>query len=107
MSAAYELQQRGHPEPFYPSQLDSVDFIHGHTVRRPATGDADLSRYDLKLTDEEKHLGLAGLSAKHVKPVLDQLGDVRAPDWPPRALKRYDDLTWVALRRQRDTHPTW
>jgi monoamine oxidase len=82
---------------------------------QPATGAAVLylrgKRYQIKpgqqvelalnLTADEAKLDRRGMWEKYVLPILPELGDDTAPNWPAAALKKYDQLTFAEFLRSR------
>src|SRR5689334_4354210 len=61
--------------------------------------------WPLELKADEKGLGRGALWAKYVVPVLKELGDVEAADWPPASLKRYDRMSFAEFLRQQGASP--
>lgn len=85
-------------DPVIPSTLASVTYIRG---RRFETKPGQTFAYPLELTAEEKALGRRGMWEKYVGPVLKELGDYEAQDWPPDSLKQYDRMTFFEFLRAR------
>ena len=62
--------------------------------------------WPVALASEERRLGLHGMWEKYLGRALEDLGDVRAADWPPAALlARYDGLSGAAFLRERGASP--
>jgi monoamine oxidase len=61
--------------------------------------------WPLELKPEEKGLGRGALWAKYVAPVVKELGDPEAADWPPAPLKRYDSMSFAEFLRQQGASP--
>src|SRR5262249_19650776 len=61
--------------------------------------------WPLELKPEEKGLSRAALWAKYVAPVVKELGDPAAADWPPAPLKRYDSMSFAEFLRQQGASP--
>lgn len=61
--------------------------------------------WPLELKPEEKELGRGGLWAKYVAPVVKELGDLEAADWPPAPLKRHDRMSFAEFLRQQGASP--
>jgi monoamine oxidase len=80
------------------SQLGSVLSIRG---KRIETRPGQPVQYPLALSAAEKDLQRRDLWQRYVVPVLDELGDPAAPDWPPPSLRKYDDMTFYQLLRNR------
>jgi monoamine oxidase len=57
--------------------------------------------WPLALSPEEKRLGLGGMTEKYVIPVLREMGDAEALNWPPEELKKYDRMTYAEFLRSR------
>lgn len=91
--------------PFHPAHGDSLDVLGGQHIPVSPNTPPDLMRYPVDLTPQEQQLGDTGLLARYLLPVLRELGDVNAPDWPPASLKRYDALTMQELLIQRGASP--
>jgi monoamine oxidase len=85
-------------DPARSSQLGSVLFMRG---KRIETRQGQPVQYPLALSAAEKNLQRRELWQRYVVPVLDELGDPAAPDWPPPALKKYDDITFYQFLRKR------
>ena len=90
-------------DPFQPINSRSVYFVRGKRI--PVTpGQKVLWPYDL--TPEEHALGLQGMRNKYVRSMLDQLGDVTDPSWPPpEVLKKYDHINRSDFWRARGASP--
>ena len=86
-------------DPVVSSQLGSVLYLRG---KRIETKQGQPVSYPLLLNDSEKHLQRRELWQRYVVPVLDELGDSTAADWPPPSLKKYDDITFYQFLRQRE-----
>ena len=88
-------------DPFHPREGASIYFIRGKRITVRSGETLDLSALPFHLTPEEHRLGLDGIEAKYVDPVLEELGNPGTPGWPPAKLKKYDQMTWPEfLRRQ-------
>ncbi len=85
-------------EPFKVSGGRDVYHVRG---RRLVLDDSTGITWPLALTDEERRLGLAGMRAKYIIPVLEEVSDAGAPEAPPARLQRFDDVSYYEfLRRQ-------
>lgn len=51
------------------------------------------------LSAEEQQLGLTGITEKHLAPLLEEVGDPTAPEWPDASLMRYDRTPATELLR--------
>lgn len=56
--------------------------------------------WQLKLTAEEKKLGLDGLWSKYVSPVTAEMGDPSAPDWSDAPFRKYNEMTFGEFLRK-------
>jgi monoamine oxidase len=83
-------------DPIAPSGLSSILYIRG---RRIEVKQGQQVRYPLALTPDEMQLGRKGMWDRYVGPVLKELGDCAAPDWPPASLKKYDGMTFYEFLR--------
>ena len=85
--------------PFEPSDQRSVYYTRG---KRFSVKPGETIDWPHALTSEERALGLEGMRQKYVGSMLDTLGDVRDPNWPPAdLLARYDDMNRVDFWRSR------
>ena len=84
-------------DPFMPPGA-SVYHVRG---QRLVVGGGDKPVWPLALTAQERVLGLSGTMEKAYGPILDALGDAMSRDWPPKALVKYDRLTWSEFLRER------
>lgn len=85
-------------DPVVPSKLASILYIRGQRI--VAEPNQPIA-YPLELTPDEKKLGRRGMWEKYVRPVLNEIGDYSATDWPPEALNKYDQMSFYDfLRRQ-------
>lgn len=58
-----------------------------------------------QLHADERGLTRGQLWNKYVAPVLKEIGDPEATNWPPAALKKFDDATFVQFLRDRGASP--
>ena len=90
-------------DPFYPSELASLKYTRGKRIARKPGQKIDLSEYPASLTagltPEEKKLGDDGMWEKYVDSVLKEISNAAAPDWPPGALKKYDQMNFREFLR--------
>lgn len=56
--------------------------------------------WPLELKDGEKGLSRSALWAKYVLPVLPEIGDMEAVDWPSASLRRFDKISFAEFLRQ-------
>lgn len=70
----------------------STYYLRGVRVDHPNAADA---RWPVALNPDEQQGGVAGLWKKYILPVaLGEMGNARAPGWPPSAAAKYDGLTF-------------
>src|SRR5215475_10215852 len=50
-------------------------------------------------------MGRGALWAKYVAPVVKELGDLEAADWPPAPLKRFDSMSFAEFLRRQGASP--
>jgi monoamine oxidase len=77
-------------DPIQPRSLASLYYVRGKRIRPAPDGSID---WPLDLTPEEKRLGRAGMMKKYLGPVLKEIGNAAAADWPPQPLRKYDRMT--------------
>jgi monoamine oxidase len=78
--------------------FQSVYYLRGRRVRFSPNA---AIRWHLPLTAEEQRLGQSGMWQKYIGEALQEIGDPRAPDWPPESLRRYDQMTMAEFLRSR------
>lgn len=59
----------------------------------------------LDLRADEKGMGRRELWEKYVAPVVKEIGNADAPDWPSAALKKYDRVSFAEFLRQQGASP--
>jgi monoamine oxidase len=91
--------------PFQPSTLAHMYRVGGQRARASSGGDLDLTGLPLALTPAERKLGLMGLWQHYVTPVLAELGDPTAPNWPPQSLRKFDRVTFAGFLRAQGASP--
>jgi monoamine oxidase len=84
-------------DPFVPSKLSSLLYLRGQRIEVKSGQTID---YPLDLTADEKQLGRRGMWDKYVVPVLNEVGDYTAANWPPESLKKYDQMTFFEFVRK-------
>ena len=92
-------------DPFYPNADASLYCIRGKRMKVGPGETLDLSALPFDLTQEERRLGLDGLEAKYVDPVLKDLGNPGDPGWPPARLIKYDQMSWPEFLRRQGASP--
>lgn len=85
-----------------PRATASLYYIRGRRVFPDPEGRAD---WPLDLTPEERALGAHGMWRKYIGAVLKALGDVKAEEWPPESLKKYDQMSFAEFLRSRGASP--
>lgn len=76
--------------------------LHGKRVLLKPGSAVD---WPVDLKPDEKGLSRSALWAKYVVPVLKELGDVEATNWPPPSLARYDRISFAEFLRQQGASP--
>src|SRR5258705_8110683 len=61
--------------------------------------------WPFNLKPDEREVDRRGLWQKYVIPVLNELDNDLAPDWPPASLKQYDRITFAEFLRRRGASP--
>ena len=61
--------------------------------------------WPIELPKDEQGLRRGQLWNKYVVPVLKDLGDAEAVDWPSSALRKYDELTFAQFLRKQGASP--
>ena len=90
-------------DPFEPLGQRSVYFVRG---KRISVRPGDRVEWPHALTSEERQLGLDGMREKYIGSMLNAVGDVRDPNWPPaELLRRYDDMNRSDFWRSRGASP--
>ena len=93
-------------DPFYPSELASVVSFRGRRFTVEPGEPFDLvSHYPFDLTAAEKQLGGQGLWNKYLDPVVKEMGDRCAADWPPESAEKYDWMTSEEFLQSRGASP--
>jgi monoamine oxidase len=85
-------------DPFEPRDVPSVYHVRGQRIR-VTPGQKVEWPYDL--TAEEHALGLNGMRQKYVWSMLNEVGDVTHPRWPPETLLKYDQMNRSDFWRSR------
>ena len=89
-------------DPMESTNGDSIYHIRGKRLVIKPGAQVD---WPLELKPEETGLSRGALWTKYVVPVLKELGDVEAIDWPQTILKRYDRISFAELLRQQGASP--
>ena len=76
-------------DPFEPPDSPATYHVRGQRIMVQPGQDAE---WPYRLTPEEKKLGLKGIRQKYIGSMFGELGDVTDPNWPPDALKKYDQM---------------
>lgn len=85
-----------------PRNLASLYYVRGKKIKIKK---GEAIEWPFELTPEERKLGLNGMMEKYVSPVLEEMGDAAAPDWPPARLKKYDQMTMAEFLLSRGASP--
>jgi monoamine oxidase len=90
-------------DPFEPVNFPSVYHVRG---KRIVVKPRQKMEWPYDLTAEERALGLDGLRRKYSGSLLDELGDVTDPNWPPPdVLTKYDHMNRSDFWRSRGASP--
>jgi monoamine oxidase len=86
-------------DPFQPADLPSVYHVRGKRISVRPGQNVD---WPYNLTAEEKALGLSGIRQKYIRSMLNEIGDVTDPAWPPpHILRKYDQINRSDFWRSR------
>jgi monoamine oxidase len=89
-------------EPFMPQGFASITYMNGKRMKAEQGKELD---WPLDLTAEERKLGQQALRKKYLGSIIDELGDVNSPNWPPASLAKYDRTTMPELLRSLGASP--
>ncbi|HEY0801738.1 MAG TPA: FAD-dependent oxidoreductase, partial [Steroidobacteraceae bacterium] len=92
-------------EPFAPASLSPLVVSKGRRI--PVTPTTRLSQY-FDLSPEDKKLSPAEMAQKYLVPAIKEVlsaGDITAPDWPPAALRKFDQYKFLDLFHQQGASP--
>lgn len=82
---------------------DIVSWIRGTRIGNPYSANA---AWPVPLTDAERANGSMGLWTSYVLPAAhNEVGDPRAPGWPPASLAMYDNQTFAEFLRAQNASP--
>ncbi|HEX8920438.1 MAG TPA: FAD-dependent oxidoreductase, partial [Pyrinomonadaceae bacterium] len=73
-------------------------YLRGKRINPNQAGSA---AWPLDLSAEEQRLGLGGMTEKYVIPIVREMGNAEALNWPPEELKKYDRMTYAEFLRAR------
>jgi monoamine oxidase len=86
-------------DPFQPLDLPSTYHVRGQRIQAVPGQEIE---WPYRLTAEERALGLNGIRQKYVRSMLNEIGDVTDPSWPPAELvAKYDQMNRSDLWRSR------
>ncbi len=88
-------------EPFRPAEGTSILHLRGRRIKLKPGEDLELSSLPFAFSAAERKLGLDGLGAKYIDPILKTMGDPAAPNWLTDQLKPLDQMTWVEYLRRK------
>jgi monoamine oxidase len=89
-------------DPVVPSGLASLLYLRGQRI---VTKQGQHISYPLELTAEERRLERRGMWEKYVVPVIHEMGDYTAQNWPPDSLKKYDRMSFFEFLLARGASP--
>jgi monoamine oxidase len=90
-------------DPWYRPELNRLEKVFHVQGSRVVTGTG--AKWPLELSAAEKALGNGGMVQKYFLYPLKELGDPKAPDWPPESLAPYDAMTVAGMMRSRGASP--
>jgi monoamine oxidase len=86
-------------DPFKPSDLPSIYYVREQRIKTLSNNKID---WPHELTTEERSLGLNGIRQKYIWSMLNEIGDVTDPNWPPaEILEKYDHMNRSDFWRMR------
>ena len=90
--------------------LDRMESSSGASVfhmrgKRVVIKPGSAAELPLDLRADEKGMGRRELWEKYVAPVVKEIGNEDAPDWPPPVLKKYDRMSFAEFLRQQGASP--
>lgn len=89
-------------DPMPPSNGAAIYHLRGQRVLlKPGSSVG----WPLELKADEQGLSRAALWAKYVVPVLQELSDLEATDWPNVSLRRFDKISFAEFLRQQGASP--
>ena len=80
-----------------PQHRMPVYYLRGRRINSADVSDMD---WPVRLTPEEKRMGLGGMTEKYVISVLREMTNAASLDWPPERLKKYDRMTYAEFLRE-------
>jgi len=86
-------------DPWFRKELKGHKMTYYAKDTRLVQGDG--TPWPIKLSPEEKELGINGMIMKYFMFALQELGDPTAAGWPPTSLAPYDQVTAAQLMRSR------
>lgn len=86
--------------PFFPTKLSMVYLLGGQRIKCRSWTDLDLAQAPIKLTSEERRLGMSGLLQKYLGGALNDIGDPTAAGWPTGSAKKYDTTTMAEFLKE-------
>jgi monoamine oxidase len=90
-------------DPWYRPELNRLEKVFHVQGTRVVTGSG--ARWPMELSDEEKALGNNRMVQRYFLDPLQELGDPKAPDWPPASLAAYDGMSVADMMRSRGASP--
>lgn len=80
--------------PFNPSKDDYLHVMGGKKIRYTSSRAAALKEYPIKLSTEEVASGWQGISTGPLKELLENVGDAKSMEWPPKRIAKYDRFSF-------------
>ncbi|NBB89956.1 MAG: FAD-dependent oxidoreductase [Spirochaetes bacterium] len=87
-----------------PLGQDNLGFTY-YTHNKLVDATAPDAEWPLDLSAAEHEMGLHGMRGAYLMPLLEELGDPSAPDWPPPHLQAYDQIAFPELMRRQGASP--
>lgn len=90
-------------DPFKPPNSPSIYYVRGKRIQ---VIPRQKVQWPYDLTPEERAIGLEGMRQKYIWSMLDKVGDVTNPGWPPpETLRKYDHINRSDFWRSRGASP--
>lgn len=61
--------------------------------------------WPVNLTRQEQQWGLRGMQARYIVPIVNSMGDPAARDWPPEAVRKYDQMSFTEFLKRQGASP--
>jgi monoamine oxidase len=77
---------------------DFVYHVRGERIVAPRGGggpNGTSPRWPVELTESERRMGVGGMWREYVMAGVPEVGNPLAPEWPPEAARKYDDISFA------------